>query len=185
MLGNLRTRVILTIVAILSLAVIAACGGSATEEPTAAPTTPPEPTAAPTTASTVEEAPAASGDPTATPYAFAARSEILEELDERYPWPPMEPPWPPQRGGVAHLTMSPIPDLDPNRARNNENLAQYDALLEWESTWWFPEVHTTPTIRPNIVISWEAVDPSTWDFKIDPDARFHDIAPMERKGSHR
>ncbi len=79
---------------------------------------------------------------------------------------------------MVHLTMSPIPDLDPTRARNNENLAQYDALMEWESTWWFPEVHTTPTIRPNIAISWEAVDPQTWDFKINPNARFHDIAPM-------
>jgi peptide/nickel transport system substrate-binding protein len=74
--------------------------------------------------------------------------------------------------------MSPIPDVDPTRARNNENLAQYDALLEWESTWWFPEVHTTPTIRPNIAVSWEAVDLKTWDFKINPDAKFHNRPPM-------
>ena len=62
------------------------------------------------------------------------------------------------RGSPDH---DPILDLDPTRARNNENLAQYDALMKWESTWWFPEVHTTPTIRPNIAISWEAVDPQT------------------------
>ena len=183
MFGKIKLHIVLTIGAILALAVLAACGGSATEPPAATPTAAPQPTAEPaaTSASQTSASPtsaASSSEPTATPYAFAARSQLLSELDERYPWPPQAPPWPPRRGGVAHLTMSPIPDLDPNRARNNENLAQYDALLEWESTWWFPEVHTTPTIRPNIAVSWEAVDPSTWDFKINPDARFHDIAPM-------
>ena len=194
MFGKLNFRISLTLVAIFALAILVACGTSATEEPdapTAAATTAPDPTAASaqaTTAPAPTTAPQAgssgttstsSGDaPTPTPYAFAARSELLTELDERYPWPPAEPPWPPERGGVIHLTMSPIPDLDPNRARNNENLAQYDALLEWESTWWFPEIHTTPTIRPNIAMSWEAVDLDSWDFHIDPNAKFHNIEPM-------
>ncbi|CAI8024519.1 Heme-binding protein A [Geodia barretti] len=161
----------------ISLSMLAACGSSATEEPPAEPTSAPEATsapsgssssAAPTAAPQASTGSSSGGDtPTPTPYAFAARA-IIEELDQKYPWPPQAPPWPPRRGGVAHLTMSPIPDLDPNRARNNENLAQYDALLEWESTWWFPEVHTTPTIRPNIVSSWEAVDLDSWDFHIDP-----------------
>ncbi len=196
MFGKLRFRISLTILAIFALAVLVACGSSATEEaeapaPAAAEaTTAPEPTTAsaqattapaPTTAPQTGSSGASttSGDtPTPTPYAFAARSELLEELDARYPWPPKEPPWPPERGGVIHLTMSPIPDLDPNRARNNENLAQYDALMEWESTWWFPEVHTTPTIRPNIAMSWEAVDLDTWDFHINPNAKFHNVPPM-------
>ncbi len=195
MFGKFEFRLIFTIVAILALAVLAACGSSATEEPTAAApetTSAPDATsapssssssAAPTTApqassgSTPGQTTSGEDTPTSTPYAFAARA-VIEELDEKYPWPPQIPPWPPRRGGVAHLTMSPIPDLDPNRARNNENLAQYDALLEWESTWWFPEVHTTPTIRPNIVSSWEAVDLDSWDFHIDPDAKFHNIEPM-------
>ena len=199
MFGKLRFRISLTILAIFALAVLAACGSSATEEPAAEATTPPQATSAPeattapaaqaTTAAAPTTAPQAGsggatpssggGDaPTPTPYAFAARSELLTELDERYPWPPKEPPWPPERGGVIHLTMSPIPDLDPNRARNNENLAQYDALMEWESTWWFPEIHTTPTIRPNIAMSWEAVDLDTWDFHINPNAKFHNVPPM-------
>ena len=197
MFGKLRFRISLTILAIFALAVLVACGTSATEEPEApAPaaaeaTTAPEPTAAPAAQATTAPAPttapqaASSGasttsedTPTPTPYAFAARSELLTELDARYPWPPAEPPWPPERGGVIHLTMSPIPDLDPNRARNNENLAQYDALMEWESTWWFPEIHTTPTIRPNIAMSWEAVDLNTWDFHINPNAKFHNVPPM-------
>ena len=193
MFGKLRFQISLTVLAIFALAVLAACGSSATEEaeapaaeattaaaPTTAPaqaTTAPAPTTAPQTSSS--GASTTSGDtPTPTPYAYAARSELLTELDERYPWPPQEPPWPPERGGVIHLTMSPIPDLDPNRARNNENLAQYDALMEWESTWWFPEIHTTPTIRPNIAMSWEAVDLDTWDFHINPNAKFHNVAPM-------
>lgn len=197
MFGKLRFRISLTILAIFALAVLVACGTSATEEPEApAPaaaeaTTAPEPTAAPAAQATTAPAPTTapqaassgasttSGDtPTPTPYAYAARSELLTELDARYPWPPQEPPWPPERGGVIHLTMSPIPDLDPNRARNNENLAQYDALMEWESTWWFPEIHTTPTIRPNIAMSWEAVDLDTWDFHINPNAKFHNVLPM-------
>ena len=201
MFGRLQVRVLLTLATILALAALAACGTSATEEPATAPTAAPQattapeattapaqqaaatsapvPTAAPraSTGSAVTQPTPAPGEPTPTPYAFAART-IIEELDERYPWPPAEPPWPPRRGGVIHLTMSPIPDLDPNRARNNENLAQYDALMEWESTWWFPEVHTTPTIRPNIAMSWEAVDLDTWDFHINPDAKFHNIPPM-------
>ena len=187
MFARLDVRLVLAIAAIVALAVLAACGSSATEEPAeptattapaAEPTSAPQ-AAAPTTAPQASSSGTTSGGDAATPtpYAFAARATI-EELDAKYPWPPAEPPWPPRRGGVVHLTMSPIPDLDPNRARNNENLAQYDALLEWESTWWFPEVHTTPTIRPNIVMSWEAVDLDTWDFHIDPDAKFHNIEPM-------
>ena len=193
MFGKLRFQISLTVLAIFALAVLAACGSSATEEaeaPAAEATTAPAPTTAPAQATTAPApttapqtsssgASTTSGDtPTPTPYAYAARSELLTELDERYPWPPQEPPWPPERGGVIHLTMSPIPDLDPNRARNNENLAQYDALMEWESTWWFPEIHTTPTIRPNIAMSWEAVDLDTWDFHINPNAKFHNVAPM-------
>ena len=193
MFGKLRFQISLTVLAIFALAVLAACGSSATEEaeaPAAEATTAPAPTTAPAQATTAPApttapqtsssgASTTSGDtPTPTPYAYAARSELLTELDARYPWPPQEPPWPPERGGVIHLTMSPIPDLDPNRARNNENLAQYDALMEWESTWWFPEIHTTPTIRPNIAMSWEAVDLDTWDFHINPNAKFHNVAPM-------
>ena len=182
----------LVLVLAISLPMLAACGSSAPEEAeetsestsqTAASTSDPAATEAPAPTEDTSSGAAvptpepqtgsgttttSSGDPTPTPYAFAARSELLTELDERYPWPPKAPPWPPERGGVVHLTMSPIPDLDPTRARNNENLAQYDALMEWESTWWFPEIHTTPTIRPNIAMSWEAVDPTTWDFHINP-----------------
>ena len=162
---------LLPLIAIFLLALVVSCGSSTEPAaPQVAATSAPQPTAT--------SAPAASsGVPTATPYAFAARS-LVQELDDKYPWPPKEPPWPPRRGGVIQLTMSPIPDVDPTRARNNENLAQYDALLEWESTWWFPEVHTTPTIRPNIAVSWEAVDLKTWDFKINPDAKFHNRPPM-------
>ena len=192
----------LVLVLAISLPMLAACGSSAPEEAeetsestsqTAASTSDPAATEAPAPTEDTSSGAAvptpepqtgsgttttSSGDPTPTPYAFAARSELLTELDERYPWPPKAPPWPPERGGVVHLTMSPIPDLDPTRARNNENLAQYDALMEWESTWWFPEIHTTPTIRPNIAMSWEAVDPTTWDFHINPDAKFHNVEPM-------
>ena len=180
-------RILFTIAALIALAALAACGASstATPAPTATSAPAPQPTAAPTATSapapqataTTAAPSGGAATPTPTPFAFAARA-VIEELDERYPWPPAEPPWPPRRGGVIHLTMSPIPDLDPTRARNNENLAQYDALMEWESTWWFPEVHTTPTIRPNIAISWEAINPETWDFKINPNARFHNRAPM-------
>ena len=173
MTGRIKTssRRLLPLIAIFLLALVISCGSSTEPAaPQAAATSAPQPTAT--------SAPAASGGvPTATPYAYAARS-VLQELDEKYPWPPKPWPWPPRRGGVIQLTMSPIPDVDPTRARNNENLAQYDALLEWESTWWFPEVHTTPTIRPNIAASWEAVDLKTWDFKINQDARFHDRPPM-------
>ena len=180
-------RILFTIAALIALAALAACGASstATPAPTATSAPAPQPTAAPTATSapapqataTTAAPSGGAATPTPTPFAFAARA-VIEELDERYPWPPAEPPWPPRRGGVIHLTMSPIPDLDPTRARNNENLAQYDALMEWESTWWFPEVHTTPTIRPNIAVSWEAINPETWDFKINPNARFHNQAPM-------
>ncbi len=173
MTGRIKTssRRLLPLIAIFLLALVISCGSSTEPAaPQAAATSAPQPTAT--------SAPAASGGvPTATPYAYAARS-VLQELDEKYPWPPKPWPWPPRRGGTVQLTMSPIPDVDPTRARNNENLAQYDALLEWESTWWFPEVHTTPTIRPNIAASWEAVDLKTWDFKINQDARFHDRPPM-------
>ena len=181
---------LIPLLAVFLLAFIVACGSSSTEAPVATATTAPESTAmsapaatdAPQSAATpTSAAPSSGGAPTATPYAYAARAAI-EELDEKYPWPPQAPPWPPRRGGVIQLTMSPIPDLDPTRARNNENLAQYDALLEWESTWWFPEVHTTPTIRPNLAVSWESVDLQTWDFKINQEARFHDRPPMNGRG---
>jgi len=119
-------RRLLPLIAIFLLALVISCGSSTEPAaPQASATSAPQPTAT--------SAPAASGGvPTATPFAYAARS-VMEELDEKYPWPPKAWPWPPRRGGVIHLTMSPIPDVDPTRARNNENLAQYDALLEWES----------------------------------------------------
>lgn len=82
---------IIPLIAISILAVLVACGSSATAtskpEPTA--TAVPQPTAT---------APSSGGAPTATPYAYAARS-IIEELDAKYPWPPKIPPWPPRRGG--------------------------------------------------------------------------------------
>ena len=200
MFGKLKFHIVLTIGAILALAVLAACGGSATEPPAATPTAAPQAAAAPTAAPQPMAEPAAtsasqtsasptpaasSSEPTATPYAFAARSQLLTELDERYPWPPQAPPWPPLRGGVAHLNMSPIPDLDPNRARNNENLAQYDALLEWESTWWFPEVHTTPTIRPNIAVSLGSRGPEHLGLQDQPRRPVPRYCSYERESSHR
>ena len=103
MTGRFKTSIrrLLPLIAIFLLALVISCGSSTEPAaPQAAATSAPQPTAT--------SAPAAAGGvPTATPYAFAARSKI-QELDEKYPWPPKEPPWPPRRGGVIQLTMSPV-----------------------------------------------------------------------------
>ena len=54
----------------------------------------------------------------------------------------------------------------------------YDTLTEWETTWYFPEVQTTPVIRKTLAESWEMVDPSTWDFHLRRGVKFHNLPPV-------
>jgi peptide/nickel transport system substrate-binding protein len=168
----------------LGLLFAVACGTSApaTTEPTAPPTTAPAAGAAAVPTPQASPTPtggavACGGDPTPTPYACAAPA-LIQELDERFPLPPPVPPWPPRRGGVLHIPTSVLRDLDPTSDYGTEMLLIYDQLLEWEATWYFPEVQRIPTIRNNLVESWEMVDPATWDFHLKQGVTFHDRPPV-------
>jgi len=172
MTGRVQIKIgrIIPLISILMLALLVACGSSATAvpEPTAAPTDAPSPT---------KELATGGGDPTPTPYAFAAPAHIAE-LDARFPNPPPIPSKPQLYGGVLHVATSVKPDMDPLRVRDSEWYVVWDELLEWEAQWYYPEVQATPTIRKNLVESWDMVDASTWNFKIREGIKFHDIAPV-------
>ena len=70
MFGKIKLHIVLTIGAILALAVLAACGGSATEPPAATPTAAPQAAAAPTAAPqpTAEPAATSASQTSASPH---------------------------------------------------------------------------------------------------------------------
>jgi peptide/nickel transport system substrate-binding protein len=131
-------------------------------------TTPPSAPGAPPGA-----APAA----TSTPFAYAAPA-FIKELDGKYPVPPPAPPWPPRLGGVLHMPIPVQRAFDPTVSFIGELALVYDTLLEWEGTWYVPDIQKTPIIRKNLAESWEMVDPSTWDFQLRQGVKFHNVPPV-------
>ena len=132
-------------------------------------------------------APAASGAPTTsgattgeapatTPFAYAAPA-FIKELDTKYPFPPPVPPSPPRYGGVLHFPAT-MRNFDPIAGYRPEFALVWDTLTEWEATWYFPEVQTTPVIRNTLAESWEMVDPSTWIFRLRQGVKFHNRPPV-------
>src|SRR5215813_2667274 len=96
------------------------------------------------------------------PFAYAAPA-LIQELDTKYPFPPPVPPSPPRAGGVLHIPTGVLRAIDPTTVGYGTEVALvYDTLTEWETTWYFPEVQTTPMIRKTLAESWQMVDPSTW-----------------------
>jgi peptide/nickel transport system substrate-binding protein len=132
-------------------------------------------------------APAASGAPTTsgattgeapatTPFAYAAPA-FIKELDTKYPFPPPVPPSPPRYGGVLHFPAT-MRNFDPIAGYRPEFALVWDTLTEWEATWYFPEVQTTPVIRNTLAESWEMMDPSTWIFRLRQGVKFHNRPPV-------
>jgi peptide/nickel transport system substrate-binding protein len=126
------------------------------------------PAAAQTAAPASEEKPAA--------FAYAAPA-FIKELDTRYPFPPPVPPWPPRYGGVLHFPAT-VRTFDPTAGWRPEFALVWDTLTEWEATWYFPEVQTTPVIRNTLAESWEMVDPATWIFRLRQGVKFHNRPPV-------
>jgi ABC-type transport system substrate-binding protein len=120
-------------------------------------------------------APAAAGT-TTTPFAYAAPA-FIQELDSKYPFPPPLPPSPPRYGGVLHFPAT-IRAFDPTVGYRPELALVWDTLTEWEATWYFPEVQTTPIIRKTLAESWEMVNPSTWIFRLRQGVKFHNRPPV-------
>jgi peptide/nickel transport system substrate-binding protein len=113
-----------------------------------------------------------------TPFAYAAPA-LIKELDEKYPVPPPIPPTPPRHGGVLHVPTGALRAIDPTTVGYGTEVALvYDTLTEWETTWYFPEVQTTPMIRKTLAESWEMVDPATWDFRLRQGVKFHNLPPV-------
>src|SRR5919202_1753531 len=119
--------------------------------------------------------PAAEQPPTAFAYAAPA---LIKELDAKYPFPPPVPPSPPRTGGVLHLASGVVRTFDPTVNYIGELALVWDTLLEWESTWYFPEAQTKPVIRQSLAESWEMVDPSTWIFHLRKGVKFHNLPPV-------
>lgn len=140
---------------------------AAAQEKQPAPATP---AAAGTTGATSGEA------STTTPFAYAAPA-FIKELDTKYPFPPPVPPSPPRYGGVLHFPAV-VRAFDPMVGYRPELALVWDTLTEWEATWYFPEVQTTPVIRKTLAESWEMVDPSTWIFRLRQGVKFHNRPPV-------
>src|SRR5713226_3091021 len=88
---------------------------------------------------------AAAEDKTPTPFAYAAPA-FIKELDTKYPFHPPVPPSPPRYGGVLHFPAT-MRNFDPIAGYRPEFALVLHTLPEWEATWYFPEVQTTPVIR--------------------------------------
>jgi hypothetical protein len=112
-----------------------------------------------------------------TAFAYAAPA-LIQELDTKYPFPPPVPPSPPHLGGVLHLTTGMLRSFDPTAGYTTELALVWDTLLEWESTWYFPEAQTKPMTRKSLVESWEMVDPLTWIFHLRKGVKFHNVPPV-------
>jgi ABC-type transport system substrate-binding protein len=111
------------------------------------------------------------------PFAYAAPA-FIKELDTRFPLQPPVPPSPPRHGGVLHFPAA-VRAFDPTAIGYRPELALvWDTLTEWEATWYFPEVQTTPVIRKTLATSWEMVNPSTWIFKLRQGVKFHNRPPV-------
>jgi peptide/nickel transport system substrate-binding protein len=112
------------------------------------------------------------------PFAYAAPA-LIQELDAKYPFPPPVPPSSPRAGGVLHIPTGVLRAIDPTTVGYGTEVALvYDTLTEWETTWYFPEVQTTPVIRKTLAESWDMVDPSTWDFRLRQGVKFHNLPPV-------
>jgi ABC-type transport system substrate-binding protein len=111
-----------------------------------------------------------------TPFAYAAPA-FIKDLDTKYPFPPAVPPSPPRYGGVLHFPAT-IRAFDPTAGYRPELALVWDTLTEWEATWYFPEIQTTPVIRNTLAESWEMVDPSTWIFHLRHGVKFHNRPPV-------
>jgi peptide/nickel transport system substrate-binding protein len=127
-------------------------------------------------APTTPAAAGTTGSPGATPFAYAAPA-FIKELDTKYPFPPPVPPAPPRYGGVLHFPAV-VRAFDPMVGYRPELALVWDTLTEWEATWYFPEVQTTPVIRKTLAESWEMVDPSTWIFRLRQGVKFHNRPPV-------
>jgi peptide/nickel transport system substrate-binding protein len=136
----------------------------------------PEP-AAPSASGATATAGVPTGEaPATTPFAYAAPA-FIKELDTKYPFPPAVPPSPPRYGGVLHFPAT-IRAFDPTAGWREVLALVWDTLTEWEATWYFPEVQTTPVIRKTLAESWEMVDPSTWIFRLRQGVKFHNRPPV-------
>src|SRR5262249_22415644 len=127
------------------------------------------PAQAQTPVSTTEQQP--------TAFAYAAPA-LIKELDAKYPFPPPVPPSPPRPGGVLHITAGVLRSFDPTAGYTGELALVWDTLLEWESTWYFPEAQTQPVIRKSLAESWEMMDSSTWVFHLRKGVKFHNVPPV-------
>lgn len=114
---------------------------------------------------------------TEQPFAYAA-PVFIAELDNKFPLPPPVPPSPPRMGGVLHIPTGVLRAFDPTVGYGTELALVWDTLLEWESTWYYPEAQSKPTIRKSLAESWEMVDPSTWVFKLRQGVKFHNVPPV-------
>jgi peptide/nickel transport system substrate-binding protein len=113
-----------------------------------------------------------------TPFAYAAPA-LIKELDQKFTFPPPVPPSPPRYGGVLHVPTGALRALDPTTVGYGTEVALvWDTLTEWETTWYFPEVQTTPMIRKTLAESWQMIDPSTWDFRLRQGVKFHNLPPV-------
>ena len=103
---------------------------------------------------------------------------MIKDLDAKYPFPPPVPPAQPRTGGVLHLPTGVLRSFDPTVGYTAELALVWDTLLEWESTWYFPEAQTKPLIRKSLAESWDMVDPSTWVFHLRKGVKFHNLPPV-------
>jgi peptide/nickel transport system substrate-binding protein len=158
-------------VCVIVLLFLACCPSWApAQEQKSAPTAPAASGAPTTPGATTGEAPAT------TPFAYAAPA-FIKELDTKYPFPPSVPPSPPRYGGALHFPAT-MRNFDPIAGYRPEFALVWDTLTEWEATWYFPEVQTTPVIRNTLAESWEMVDPSTWIFRLRQGVKFHNRPPV-------
>jgi peptide/nickel transport system substrate-binding protein len=123
------------------------------------------------------QSPASTTEQPPTAFAYAAPA-LIKELDAKYPFPPPMPPSPPRTGGVLHITTGVLRAFDPTAGYTGELALVWDTLMEWESTWYFPEAQTQPVIRKSLAESWEMVDSSTWVFHLRKGVKFHNVPPV-------
>lgn len=159
------------IVTVLLLSLMTSWGPAQEKQPT-----PGVPPAYPPAAGTPAPSPGTEGAQSATPFAYAAPA-FIKELDSKYPFPPPVPPSPPRYGGVLQFPAI-IRAFDPTVNYRPELALVWDTLTEWEATWYYPEVQTTPVIRKTLAESWEMVDPSTWIFRLRQGIKFHNRPPV-------